>query len=114
MIDQFIYTQSYVDELEAEYKRLKELINCPEIVDFRHGLCIEAAHQKERWGEEHDQKKSFSDWFMVLNFLLGKLAKAYWDNDMDKVKHHIITSAAVLANFHKEIIRREFLHVKEG
>jgi len=108
-----IYTQNYVDELEAENKRLKELINCPEIVDFRHGLCIEAAHQKERWGEEHDQKKSFSDWFMVLNFLLGKLAKAYWDNDMDKVKHHIITSAAVLANFHKEIIRRELLHVSE-
>jgi hypothetical protein len=103
--------QNYIEELEAENARLKNLINCPEIVDFRHALCVEAAHQKERWGEEHDQNKSFSDWFMVLNYLLGKLANAYWNNDMDKVKHHVITAAAVLANFHKEITRRELLVV---
>ena len=93
-------------DILAHCVMLEELINTPELVNFAEGVKFEAAHQRNRWGEEHDETKSFSDWIAVLSYLIGKLVKANWDGDRDKILHHIITIAAVCNNFHAQALLR--------
>ena len=40
-----------------------EVINTPETADFMSGVPLEAAHQRERWGSDHDAGKTPFDWF---------------------------------------------------
>lgn len=100
---------SVMNEAADEIERLTNLINTPELNDFPKAVLIEAVHQRERWGEDHDKSKSVSDWLRLFTHLNAKIGKADWDNDIDKVKHHVITLAAVANNFHAEILRREEL-----
>lgn len=88
-------------DYKAEYERLHALLNTPEIEDFIEGLRVEAAHQRERWGEEHDEQKTPEDWFWVIGYLAGKALNAQKSGDMKKLKHHLITGAAILANQHR-------------
>jgi hypothetical protein len=93
--------------LTAESDRAKirsEIINTPETVDFMAGVPIEAAHQRERWGAEHDRGKSPFDWFWLIGFLAQKAASAAVDDDVEKAKHHTISTAAALANWHAALI----------
>ncbi len=92
----------YATELAAarrEIHRLNELINTPQVEDFLEAVRIEAAHQRERWSEEHDAHKSPPDWFWTLGFLAGKAIRP--GTLHDKRLHHIITSAALLMNWHR-------------
>ncbi len=94
--EQLVVARSRIAELEA-------LINAPEIEDFVKAVKIEMPHQAERWGKSHDAHKTTSDWIRLGTHLLGKASKADWDGDRDKLKHHIITVAAAMGNFHAHL-----------
>ena len=77
-----------------------EIINTPETADFMAGVPLEAAHQRERWGSSHDAGKTPFDWFWLIGYLAQKAASAAVADDMEKAKHHAISTAAALANWH--------------
>lgn len=88
-------------ELEREVERLRALINTPQTQDWMRGGELEAAHQQERWGSAHDGGKAPEDWFWLLGYLSGKALAAMNAGDHEKTRHHIISSAAVLRNWHR-------------
>lgn len=88
---------------QAEVERLLALINTPRTDDFFEAVRIEAAHQVERWGAEHDAGKRAEDWIALFMYLLGKATKAHYDGDRAKLEHHVITAAAVALNWHRNL-----------
>ena len=78
----------------------REIIDTPETADFIAGVAIEALHQRERWGAEHDAGKSPFDWFWLIGYLAQKAASAAVAGDAEKAMHHTISTAAALANWH--------------
>ena len=89
----------------GEVERLREkvradIINTPETVDFMAGVPLEAAHQRDRWGADHDAGKSPFDWFWLIGYLAQKAADASVRGDVEKALHHTISTAAALANWH--------------
>lgn len=72
-------------------------INTPHTTDFMEAVAIEAAHQRDRWGTDHDAGKTDADWFWLLGWLSGKAVHA---TDDQKRLHHIITTAAACLNWH--------------
>ena len=86
-----------------ELARLRELINLPELHDFAKGVVLEAGHQRERWGSNHDAGKEASDWFWLVGYLAGKALNAHTKGDYRKALHHTISTAAALANWHGAI-----------
>lgn len=114
------------EQLEAarvENARLLQLINTPELHDFAKGTRLEAVHQRERWGTEHDAGKSPEDWFWLVGYLAGKALhhhkeaqrlqqqpihpgssdEAALRHAEEKALHHAISTAAALANWHAAI-----------
>ena len=89
-----------------EIERLRTLINTPEVDDWFVGVRIEAAHQVERWGSDHDAGKTPFDWFWMLGYLAQKAADAQARGDLDKAKHHTISTAAALLNWHAALTGR--------
>lgn len=87
----------------AEIARLKLLINTPETDDWFKGVKIEAAHQIERWGSAHDAGKSALDWFWLIGYLAQKVVVALFAEDPVKAKHHTISTAAAMLNWHRAI-----------
>lgn len=106
-------TRQERDALKAENGRLLELLNTPENNDFLVGGVKEAGHQRERWGEDHDMTKTAGDWSLLLDKINGKQCQGVWDEDWEKLKHHLITMAAICANYHRCIMAREALSHKE-
>lgn len=101
------YARSYEtqrDQLQYRVNELEKLLNTPEFFDFIKAVPLEAAHQVERWGEEHDAKKEPQDWFWVIGYLAGKALRAHLTGDLKKALHHCISTAAVCANWHKAIL----------
>jgi len=86
-------------EVEREALR-REIINSPETADFMAGVPIEAAHQRERWGADHDAGKTPVDWFWLIGYLAQKAANSSVKGDTEKALHHTISTAAALANWH--------------
>lgn len=84
-----------------ELDRLTALLNTPQIDDFIEAVRLEAAHQVERWGEEHDAGKTDDWWLWTAAHLATKATQANRHGDRDKYLHHIITTAALCANWHK-------------
>lgn len=82
---------------------LESLINTPETNDFDRGVELEAAHQKYRWGAEHDDGKNPFDWFWLVGYLSQKAATAAVAGNSEKARHHIITTAAALRNWFSRI-----------
>lgn len=95
---------SLIRNLRVETERLHTLINTPETSDFLEGVKREAAHQRERWGTEHDGGKAPADWFWLLGYLSGKALAAHIAGNTEKALHHTISSAAALANWHAAIL----------
>lgn len=89
--------------LKVENERLTALLNTPETEDFDKAIPLEAAHQVERWGSGHDAGKQPQDWFWLLGYLGGKALASHLNGDLAKAKHHCISSAAVLRNWHAHI-----------
>jgi hypothetical protein len=105
--------QAYLDDHEKEAHRLAaehrelgaqearyELVNTPETADFITGVALEAIHQRERWPSDHDKGKSPFDWFWLIGYLAQKAADSAVAGDVEKAKHHTISTAAALANWH--------------
>jgi hypothetical protein len=80
--------------------RLSRLLNTPEVENFAKGVELEAAHQRARWGAKHDEGKSPFDWFWLVGYLAQKAASSAVAGDAEKAKHHTISTAAALANWH--------------
>jgi len=92
-----------LQEAEALKKRvadLKNLIDTPHTTDFFEAVKLEAAHQRERWGTEHDAGKADQDWFWLLGYLAGKAIRPGED---DKKKHRIIATAAACLNWFRHV-----------
>ena len=87
-----------------EHLRLLALINNPELTRFAEGVVLEAAHQRERWGSDHDSGKTPADWFWLIGYLAGKGLHAHSAADTHKALHHMVTAAAALANWHGAIL----------
>lgn len=86
--------------LEAEVLRLREQLNTPELDRLAEGVVAEAQHQRHRWGTTDDAGKTPFDWFWLIGYLAQKAASAAVAGDGDKAKHHVISTAAALANWH--------------
>lgn len=87
-------------QFHAETEDLKALVNAPEVEAFLRGCHIEAVHQVERWGTAHDRAKRPADWFWLVGYLAGKALHAAAAGDIEKAKHHTISTAAALYNWH--------------
>lgn len=88
---------------KAEILRLRALINSPVTDDWLQGVRLEAAHQQERWGSQHDGGKTDPDWFWLVGFLAGKALFAAMQGNTDKAKHHTISTGAALLNWWRHI-----------
>lgn len=88
---------------EARVAELERLINNPETDDWLSGARLEAAHQVERWGSAHDAGKTAWDWFWLIGYLAQKAAAAQVAGDGHKAKHHTISTAAALLNWHRAL-----------
>jgi hypothetical protein len=87
-------------EALAEIERLTKLLNTPEVDDFTKAVPLEAAHQRERWSTDHDAGKTPFDWFWLVGYLAQKAASSAIAGNVEKAKHHTISTAAALANWH--------------
>jgi len=85
-------------ELLDEVERLDALINNPHTEEFLEAVRLEAAHQRERWGDAHDARKTDEDLYWTLGWLSGKAVRF---ESQEKRLHHLITSAALLLNWHR-------------
>lgn len=101
--------QRELSDVRARYLALNELLNTPEIDDFDKAVPLEAAHQIVRWGVAHDAGKEVTDWYWVVGHLAGKALFAFMHGDVAKAKHHVITTAAVLRNWHAALRAGETL-----
>jgi hypothetical protein len=77
-----------------------DVVNTPETADFMAGVPLEAAHQRDRWGVDHDAGKAPLDWFWLIGYLAQKAADAAMRGDSEKARHHTISTAAALGNWH--------------
>lgn len=121
-------TQAEWDELQAykaEAQRLHALINTPEIEDFLRGVQLEAVHQVERFGTEHDAGKEPRDFFWLIAHLATRamdhhteakrlaaqgsdlggeiLMDQQADHHQAKALHHCITTAAAMFHWWAQI-----------
>jgi hypothetical protein len=83
-----------------ERDRLSAMVNSPEVAGFLRGVHLEAIHQVERWGTAGDRAKRPADWFWLVGYLAGKALHAVVSGDRDKARHHCISTAAALYNWH--------------
>lgn len=91
------------EQQDARIKELEAALNTPGTEDFDKAVPLEAAHQVQRWGTTHDAGKNPEDWFWLLGYLSGKALASCRSGDTTKAKHHCISSAAVLRNWHAHI-----------
>ncbi|MEO1187789.1 MAG: hypothetical protein AAFW60_01855 [Pseudomonadota bacterium] len=95
--------RAQVAALKADNAELRDQLNTPEVEDFTKAVVSEAQHQRHRWGADHDRGKSPLDWFWLIGYLAQKAATAHTDANLHKAKHHTISTAAALANWHAAI-----------
>lgn len=95
--------QSKLTAAEDREKALLKLLNTPEVEDFDKAIPLEAAHQIARWGAAHDAGKNPEDWFWLVGYLAGKALASQRSGDVEKAKHHCISTAAALRNWHAHI-----------
>lgn len=103
-MDQINALQHQVATAQQERDALLTLINSPHNAEFLEGVRREIAHQVHRWGTVHDRAKAPADWLWLLGYLAGKALHAHAAGDTEKALHHCISSAAVLANWHTQIL----------
>lgn len=100
-------TERRVDAMRAqtEIARLNAIINTPHADDFIRAVSIEAEHQRQRqrWGVEGDAGKTPADWFWLVGYLAGKALHSHAAGNTEKGEHHIITTAAACANWHRSM-----------
>jgi len=103
VVDRLDHRESALTAANARIREMEARVNSPIVDDFIDGVTNEAAHQIERWGASHDAGKEPQDWFWLLGWLAGKAVKAASSGDFVKAKHHTISSAAALLNWHRAL-----------
>ncbi len=86
--------------LRARVEVLVGARDTPEVIDFAKAVQLEAWHQRDRWGADHDAGKAPLDWFWLIGYLAQKAAAAQIAGDTEKALHHTISTASALANWH--------------
>lgn len=90
-----------ISELRARADLLNDIVNHPQRDDFLRAVSTEAEHQRQRWPSDHDAGKTPADWFWLVGYLAGKALHAHSVGDREKAEHHVITTAAACANWHR-------------
>ena len=102
------YCPHYLAEQAAEeLDAMWHCLNIPGTDRFLNDVRNEAGHQVQRWGTAHDRGKEPADWLWLLGYLAGKALRAHIDGDIEKAKHHTISSAAALLNWHHHMSGEE-------
>lgn len=91
------------DQARATLAEASRVWDGPETGDWVEGVTKEAAHQVVRWGKAHDDGKGPEDFFWTLGYLASKALRAAIQGDLEKAKHHTISSAALLRNWHARL-----------
>jgi hypothetical protein len=104
LLDELASSQERETILREREAALVAALNTPEIDDFAKGVVSEAQHQRQRWGSDHDAGKEPLDWFWLIGYLGQKAVTAAQAGDMAKAKHHTISTAAALANWHAQLL----------
>lgn len=102
----FKRSSASIGEVQALRDRIRELearINSPETTNWIKGVPLEAAHQIERYGAAHDAGKTAFDWFWLIGYLAQKAATSAVAGDIEKAKHHTISTGAALLNWHRSL-----------
>lgn len=94
-------------EVAAHAAHLDQLLSRPYVGAWIDEVLVEAAHQVERWGAEHDAGKAPEDWFWLLGYLAGKAVAAARGGEIAKARHHTVSSAAALANWAAQLCGHE-------
>ncbi|CAE6839517.1 hypothetical protein [Paraburkholderia nemoris] len=89
-------------DLRDEIARLNAIIHTPHADDFWKAVSIEAEFQRQTRGAD-DGDKSPAAWFWLVGYLGGKALHAHAAGNVEKAEHHIITTAAALANWHRAV-----------
>ena len=92
--------------LTGEVTRLQNILNTPYISNFVQAVKNEAAHQIHSGQHATDEFKTPLDWFWTLGFLAQKAATAQQAGDNKKALHHTISSAALMAHWHQQIMEK--------
>lgn len=79
------------------------LINTPQTANWLAAVPPEAAHQIQRYGVMHDAGKSPWDWFWLIGYLAQKAAAAAAAGDIEKAKHHTVSTGAAMLNWHRNL-----------
>jgi hypothetical protein len=66
----------------------------------RHAPCLP---QDEYGVKRPDLAPEPQDWYWLLGWLAGKAVHAATTGDVEKARHHTISSAAVLLNWHRHL-----------
>ena len=98
-----VVADAEIERLKGEVGRLTKLIDTPHTDDWLRAVPLEAAHQVKRWGVEHDVGKTPFDWFWLIGYLAQKAALSAVAGDIDKAKHHTVSTAAVLLNWFRRL-----------
>jgi hypothetical protein len=96
-------SEGEVADLRARIAQLEAERDTPETQNFLKGIALEAAHQRSRWGSDHDAGKAPLDWFWLIGYLAQKAATSELAGDLEKARHHTISTAAALANWHNRM-----------
>jgi hypothetical protein len=92
-----------VERQAREIERLTTLIDTPHTDDWLSAVPLEAAHQVKRWGVEHGVGKTPLDWFWLIGYLAQKAAASALAGDVEKAKHHTVSTGAVLLNWFRRL-----------
>lgn len=90
-------------DILRETMRLHNHINSAHTDDFLEAVRLEAVHQVERWGADHDAGKEPADWLSLVCYLAAKCLAACLIGKREKALHHTISTAAALLNWHRAI-----------
>lgn len=96
-------SETEVAALRERIRELEALINTPQTRDWVWAVQLEAAHQIERWGVEQDAGKTPFDWFWLIGYLAQKAAGSAVAGDIEKAKHHTISTGAAMLNWHRNL-----------
>ena len=97
---------AYAKQLEAHVAELNAINKTPESNEFLKGVAIEAEYQRQLHGvDTTDGRFDWHQWFWVTGYLVGKALAACksGEGNGEKAKHHLVTTAALLNNWHNAL-----------
>jgi hypothetical protein len=99
--------EAELKEAHAEIERLTGIIHTPENDEFLTGTAREAEFQRQHHGVDNSEEAfDWPQWYWVAGYLLGKAWHALKQHNTVKAKHHLVTTAALLYNWHNLLSSR--------